>query len=87
MTVRGELHDLLFLKYLLDEVGSYQGSVALNLQGQGTLGQPRLSGGASVTDSTLEIDKLGIRLTDLDLQLQSKADGLVITGSCDSGKG
>jgi len=87
MTVRSELHDLLFLKHLLDEIGSYKGSVEINLQGQGTLGQPRLSGGASVTDSTLEIYKLGIRLTDLDLQLQSKAEGMVITGSCDSGKG
>lgn len=87
MTVRSELHDLLFLKHLLDDVGSYEGSVVMNLQGQGTLGQPRLSGGASVTDSTLEIYKLGIRLTDLDLQLQSKAEGMVITGSCDSGKG
>ena len=87
MTVRSELHDLLFMKHLLDDVGNYEGSVIVNLQGQGTLGQPRLSGGASVTDSTLEIYKLGIRLTDLDLQLQSKADGMVITGSCDSGKG
>jgi translocation and assembly module TamB len=87
MTVRSELHDLLFLKQLLDEVGNYEGSVIVDLQGQGTLGQPRLSGGASVTDSTLEVDKLGIRLTDLDLQVQSKADGFAIAGSCDSGKG
>ena len=87
MTVRSELHDLLFLKQLLDEVGKYEGSVVVNLQGQGTLGQPRRSGGATVTDSTLEIDKLGIRLTDLDVQVQSKADGLAITGSSDSGRG
>ncbi|MEN8205815.1 MAG: translocation/assembly module TamB domain-containing protein [Pseudomonadota bacterium] len=87
MTVRSELHDLLFLEQLLDEVGRYEGSVVVNLQGQGTLGQPRLSGGATVTDSILEVDKLGIRLTDLDVQVQSKADGLAITGSCDSGKG
>ena len=87
MSVNSELHDLLFLKHLLDEVGSYEGSMVTNLRGQGTLGQPRLSGGATVTDSTLSIDKLGIQLTDLQLQLQSKVDGMVITGSCDSGKG
>jgi translocation and assembly module TamB len=87
MTVRSELHDLLFLQQMLDEVGKYEGSVVVDLQGQGTLGQPRLSGGATVTDSILEVDKLGIQLTDLDLQVQSKADGLAITGSCNSGKG
>ena len=83
----GELHDLLFVEYLLDEVGSYEGIVVLDFEGKGTLGQPRVSGNASITDSTFEIDDLGIRLTNLDLRLQSKADGLVITGSCDSGKG
>lgn len=85
--VSSELHDLLFVKYLVDEIGSYQGSLVVNLQGQGTLGQPRLSGSASVTDSTFDIDQLGIRLTAIDLQLQSRADGLVISGSCDSGEG
>ena len=87
LSFSGELHDLLFVEYLLDEVGSYEGTVVANFEGKGTLGQPRLSGSASITDSTFEIDDLGIRLTSLDLQLQSKADGLVITGSCDSGEG
>ena len=87
LSLSGELHDLLFVEYLLDEVGNYEGTVALDFEGKGTLGQPRLSGSASMTDSTFEIDDLGIRLTNLDLQLQSKADGLVINGSCDSGKG
>lgn len=82
-----ELHDLLFIKYLIDEIGSYQGSLSINLQGQGTLGQPRVSGVASVTDSRFEIDQLGINLTAIDLDLQSKADGLVIAGSCQSGEG
>jgi len=82
-----ELHDLLFVKYLIDEIGSYQGDLVINLQGQGTLGNPRLSGVASVTDSTFEIDQLGINLTAIDLQLQSKVDGLVIAGSCQSGAG
>jgi len=85
--LNSELHDLLFVKYLIDEIGSYQGDLAVNLQGQGTLGQPRLSGAASVTDSTFEIDPLGINLTAIDLTLQSKADGLVIAGSCQSGEG
>ncbi|MGB5180531.1 MAG: translocation/assembly module TamB domain-containing protein, partial [Gammaproteobacteria bacterium] len=85
--LRSELHDLLFVKYLVDEIGSYQGSLVVNLQGQGTLGQPRLSGSASVTDSTFDIDQLGIRLTAIDLQLQSKGDGLVISGSANSGEG
>ena len=83
----GELHDLLFVEYLLNEVGNYEGTVVLDFEGKGTLGQPRLSGSASITDSTFEIDDLGIRLTNLDLQLQSKANGLVITGSADSGEG
>ena len=87
MSLSGELHDLLLVEYLLDEVGSYEGTIVLDFEGKGTLGQPRLSGSASITDSTFEIDDLGLRLTNLDLRLQSKADGLVITGSCDSGKG
>ena len=87
LDINGELHDLLMVKFLLEEVGSFEGSVVLNLKGEGTLGQPQLSGYASITDSTLEIDNLGVRLTDLDLQLQSKVDGIVITGNCDSGKG
>jgi translocation and assembly module TamB len=87
MSLGGELHDLLLVEYLLDEVGSYEGTIVLDFEGKGTLGQPRLSGSASITDSTFEIDDLGLRLTNLELRLQSKADGLVITGSCDSGKG
>jgi translocation and assembly module TamB len=87
MTASGELQDLLFLKYLLEDVGSYEGSITLNIEGRGTLGQPRMSGGATVSDSAFEIDKLGIRMTNLDLQLTSKVDGFVISGSSDSGKG
>ncbi|MCG6900640.1 MAG: translocation/assembly module TamB domain-containing protein [Gammaproteobacteria bacterium] len=86
-SVRSELHDLPFAKYLVEEIGSYKGDLAVNLRGQGTLGQPRISGTASVTDGTFEIDQLGIQLAAIDLQLQSKADGLVITGNCKSGDG
>ena len=87
LNVRGELHDMLFIKYLLDEVGQYKGSLLVDLQGAGTLARPRLSGGASIQDASLEIDRLGINLNNLDIQLRSKDDGLSLTGRCDSGEG
>jgi translocation and assembly module TamB len=59
----------------------------VDLHGGGTLAQPRLSGGASISDSSLAIDDLGINLTDLDVQLQSRDDGLSVTGRADSGDG
>ena len=87
MNIKGELHDMLFIKYLLEEVGSFEGTMQVDLHGGGTLAQPRLSGGASISDSSLAIDDLGINLTDLDVQLQSRDDGLSVTGRADSGDG
>ncbi len=87
LNVAGELRDMLFVAYLLEEVGSYEGTLEIDLHADGTLAQPRLSGGASISDSTLTIDRLGINLTGLDVQLQSLNDGLSLTGRADSGGG
>lgn len=87
LDVTGKLHDMLFIKYLLEEVGHYEGTLLIDLHGGGTLAQPRLSGGANINDASLSIDQLGINLTDLDVQLRSRDDGLSVSGRCNSGQG
>jgi translocation and assembly module TamB len=87
LNVAGELQDMLFIKYLLEEVGRYEGKLQIDLHGEGTLAQPRLSGGANISDATLGIDRLGINLSGLDVQLRSRDNGLSVTGRCDSGDG
>ena len=87
LKINGDLKDLLIIKYLLDDIGSFEGTMNVALQGTGTLGNPLLAGGATLSDATLAIDSLGIQLERLNLKLQSSNDGLSLNGSAVSGKG
>jgi len=87
LKVTGNLRDLLIVKYLLEDIGSFRGALSVALQGTGTLGNPLIAGAARLSDATLAIDRLGIELNRLNLDLQSRDDGLSLAGSAVSGKG
>jgi translocation and assembly module TamB len=87
LKVTGDLRDLLIVKYLLEDIGSFRGALNVALQGTGTLGNPLIAGSARLSDATLAIDRLGIELSRLNLDLQSRDDGLSLAGSAVSGKG
>ncbi|MGD2138179.1 MAG: translocation/assembly module TamB domain-containing protein, partial [Gammaproteobacteria bacterium] len=87
LEIAGDLKDLLIVQYLLEDTGSFQGALNIALQGSGTLGDPRIAGGARLSEATLAIDRLGIVLRQLDLDLRSRDDGLSLTGSAVSGEG
>ena len=87
LEINGDLDRLLIVKYLLEDVGSFEGALTVALQGTGTLGNPLISGAATLSNATLLIDSLGIQLEQLELKLQSHNDGLNLTGSTVSGEG
>ena len=87
LKINGDLKDLLIVKYLLEDVGSFKGAMNVALQGTGTLGKPQVSGGATLSSAILVIDSLGIQLEQLNLNLDSRNDGLRLTGSAVSGEG
>jgi len=84
---KGQLQELATLRYLIEDVATFKGHIDIDITGKGTLGRPVFAGGASVTDSTIGINKLGIELQQLQLAVRSETDGLSMNGSCRSGQG
>jgi translocation and assembly module TamB len=80
--------DITFINILVNEVSATGGSVAAQLQLQGSVGAPRLSGHAELAQGTLLIPDLGLELTDIGLRVQGDGtDLLALSGTARSDQG
>ncbi|MDT8385930.1 MAG: translocation/assembly module TamB domain-containing protein [Thiogranum sp.] len=87
LALEGQLQDPTLLEILLQEVGTATGQIAIDVRGQGTLGNPRLTGSIALQQAALGINQLGIRLEQLQLVINSDDGDLRVEGSARSGKG
>ena len=83
--IRIEAPDLAFLPLLAPEISNLDGSVSANFEVDGPLSQPTVRGGGKLTAALLEIEELGIRLTDTRLNLEVAESSLLLDGKLSAG--
>ena len=76
-TASVSLRRLDLLETLFRELEDLRGEVAADFTLGGTLGRPRVRGQAEVRQGSLEVPRLGVRLTGLTLNLQSPEPGVL----------
>ena len=90
-TAKGRLPSIALLRPLLQRVvnpGELKGELTVDLGAGGTLGDPVFTGGANLTDGSLQLLGAGVTLSGINLTAQSKGtDKLLLTGGFHSGDG
>jgi len=90
-TTKGSLPDIGLLRPLLRRVlnpGELQGKLTIDLAAGGTLGEPIFTGGANLSDGSLQLLAAGITLSEINITASSDgADKLLLTGHLRSGNG
>lgn len=67
------VQDLKFIEALLLDVQNLQGEITVNLSAEGTLSRPRLSGEVRLLNASLRVPRLGLNITGIKLNGESKA--------------
>lgn len=87
LSLAGRLDELGGLGYLLEDIATFKGSIAIDVAARGTLGKPVVSGDIGVEDGIVGVNQLGIELRELQLAVHSAPNGVSVRGSCVSGEG
>ena len=86
--MRIQANDLALLEALLPEIQELQGRIRLNMNTEGTLAQPLLSGNAYLENGDMRIPRLGLHITKMYLQAYADKSGkLKYTLGANSGDG
>ena len=90
-TAKGRLPSIALLRPLLQRVvnpGELLGDLTIDLGAGGTLGDPVFTGGANLTDGSLQLLGVGVTLSGINITAHSKGtDKLLLTGQLRSGDG
>ncbi|MEO8089227.1 MAG: translocation/assembly module TamB domain-containing protein [Gemmatimonadales bacterium] len=86
--LQGRLDDLSFVEAVTDRVDSLAGRVTVDLNVDGTLAQPRVTGGLAFHDGAAKLPALGLRLRELQLEAKGDRGGVIaLSGGARSGPG
>ncbi|HEY4128549.1 MAG TPA: translocation/assembly module TamB domain-containing protein [Gammaproteobacteria bacterium] len=85
--IRGDIRDFALLPALIPQVTEASGRLALDVGLSGTPTDPLFSGTTTLSDGTLSIPRLGLKLAGLQLTVAGSGQHLDVAGSVHSGKG
>ncbi len=86
--IKGRIDNLSLVSLLLPRLQNSHGVLQADLGLAGTLGNPRLQGGARLEEGSVDIPELGVGLRDIALKIEApELDRLQVTGQLRSGKG
>lgn len=61
------IHDLEIIEALIPDIQNLRGEIKMNVSVNGTLAKPKINGFAHLSDGTLDIPRLGLKITQLNL--------------------
>lgn len=86
-SVQGEIHSFDLVPTLIPAIGGLSGSLKMNISLGGSPMDPTFEGSAAFAGGRLLIPRLGVDITDLQLNVQGSGDHLALDGTAHSGNG
>ncbi|MET0067419.1 MAG: translocation/assembly module TamB domain-containing protein [Candidatus Thiodiazotropha sp.] len=86
--IKGRIDNLSLVSLMLPKLQNSRGVLQADFGLAGTLGNPRIQGGARLEDGSADIPELGVALREVALKIEApELDRLQVTGQLNSGKG